>query len=69
MKITVNGQERLVEAPATVADLVAEAGNPQSTGRGMAVAVNGEVVPRGLWTTTPLAADDRVEILRAVGGG
>jgi len=37
--------------------------------RGIAVAVNGEVVPRAAWTATPLRSGDRVEIVRARQGG
>ena len=36
---------------------------------GVAVALNGEVVHRDRWSETPLTAGDRVEIVRAVGGG
>lgn len=68
MKITLNGEERELEGHQTVAELV-ESFGPQNNGRGVAVAVNGEVVTRGRWSTTTLADEDRVEILRAVGGG
>ena len=37
--------------------------------KGVAVAVNDEVVSRSRWTTTRLAEDDRVEILTAKQGG
>ena len=37
--------------------------------RRIAIAVNRDVVPRSAFTTHQLAADDRVEILEAVGGG
>jgi sulfur carrier protein len=37
--------------------------------RGLAVAVNGEVVPRSSWTVTALDDGDAVEILTAVQGG
>jgi sulfur carrier protein len=37
--------------------------------RGIAVALNGEVVPRTRWKEVTLNDSDRVEILRAVGGG
>jgi sulfur carrier protein len=35
----------------------------------VAVAINGEVVPRGTWAQTEIRASDSVEIVRAVGGG
>jgi len=37
--------------------------------RGIAVALNGAVVPRGAWTETLLRPGDRVEIVRARQGG
>ncbi len=39
------------------------------TPRGVAVAVNGEVVPKGRWASTPLVHGDRVEIVTAAAGG
>ena len=37
--------------------------------RGVAVALDGEVVPRGEWNSTPLVGGGRVEVLTAVQGG
>ena len=37
--------------------------------RGVAVAVDGEVVPRAIWETFALGADARVEVLTAMQGG
>ena len=37
--------------------------------RGVAIAVDAEVVPRGEWDTTELDDGARVEILRAIQGG
>jgi sulfur carrier protein len=37
--------------------------------RGVAVAVNGEVVPRSTWDATPIAMGDTVEIVTAAAGG
>ncbi|GAA0795507.1 sulfur carrier protein ThiS [Spirilliplanes yamanashiensis] len=62
MTLTVNGEPRQ-SAARTVADLV---GEPR---RGVAVAVNGEVVPRRTWADTALRDGDRVEILTAAQGG
>jgi sulfur carrier protein len=64
MDISVNGQHRAVAAGTTVAELVAGAPN-----RGIAVAVNGAVVPRGEHAACLLSAGDRVEIVTAVQGG
>ena len=40
-----------------------------SDGRGVAVALDGEVVPRGDWSTTPFREGQEVEVLHAVQGG
>jgi sulfur carrier protein len=37
--------------------------------RGIAIALNGRVVPRAAWTTTLLREGDEVEIVRAMQGG
>lgn len=62
MEVTVNGQVRVVEA-CRVAELL------PADPRGMAVAVNGEVVPRSLQASTVLSEGDVVEIVTAVQGG
>jgi sulfur carrier protein len=38
-------------------------------GPGIAVALNGEVVPRSAWSTTSLDDNDRLEVLGASQGG
>ncbi len=68
MNLTVNGEYRTVAAVATVADVVA-ALTGGADGRGVAVAVNGEVVPRSTWGVTGLHDGDAVEVLTAVQGG
>jgi thiamine biosynthesis protein ThiS len=62
----VNGEPREVAASTTLAELVAAVG---LTGRRIAIAVNRDVVPRTGYATRTLCAEDRVEILEAVGGG
>ena len=66
MRVTVNGAGRELATPQTVAELVAEL---VQRPRGVAVAVNGEVVPRAGWTSTALRDGDRVEVLTAAQGG
>jgi sulfur carrier protein len=66
--VRVNGVEHELENGATVADMVGVlSGVPD--GRGVAVAVEGSVVPRGEWPSTPLDAGARVEVVVAVQGG
>jgi sulfur carrier protein len=50
----------------SVRDLLDELGYD---GRGIAVARNGEVVPRSLWVSTLLESDDAIEIVTAAAGG
>ncbi|WP_033342838.1 sulfur carrier protein ThiS [Catenuloplanes japonicus] len=66
MRVTVNGDDRDLAGRTTVADAVVELTGLR---RGVAVAVNGEVVPRGQWAETPLADGDRIEVLSAAQGG
>ncbi len=66
MKVTVNGQDRSVDDNCSVGDLADSVGVGPS---GVAVAVNGEVVPRSSWPATPLHDGDRVELLGAMQGG
>ncbi|MEU7589149.1 sulfur carrier protein ThiS [Micromonospora sp. NPDC049230] len=66
MELTVNGAGRSVPGEVSVADLVRDVA-PQP--RGVAVAVNGEVVPRAGWATTALRDGDQVEVLTAAQGG
>jgi sulfur carrier protein len=66
--VTVNGSERRLQTGATVADLVKVlSGVPD--GRGVAVALEGSVVPRGAWSSTMLDPGARVEVVVAVQGG
>ena len=65
--ITLNG--RAAEgAGRTIAELLAELDVPPE-GRGVAVAVDAEVVPRGEWGTHVLPDGARVEVVTAVQGG
>ena len=65
--IYVNGAEELLHA-ATLEALLAEKA-VDTAQRGIAVAVNGAVVPRAAWRNTELRAGDTVEIVRARQGG
>jgi sulfur carrier protein len=66
--VIVNGQPAQVEAGQTVERLLVALGHPTG-GPGIAVALNGEVVPRSAWPTTALDDNDRVEVLGASQGG
>ena len=65
--VIVNGESTTLPAGASVKDAVLAAGAP-GDGRGVAVALDGEVLPRSAWDLT-LEDSAQLEILRAVQGG
>jgi len=69
MKLMVNGKPREVDAPngeIGVLDLLERYGvNP----RLVAVAINGDVIPKTEYATARIRGGDMVEIVRMVGGG
>ena len=68
MKLIVNGKEVEAAPDLSVEDLLKQYLESAKLD-GVAVAVNGEVVPKGLWGDRVLQPDDRLEIIRAVQGG
>ncbi len=66
-RILVNGEARPLAAETIEALLRAERVDPLA--RGLAIAVNGAVVPRRLWPETAISPGDRVEIVRPFSGG
>ena len=65
-QVTVNGDNRELPPGTTLADLIAQV---TASARGIAAAVDGEVVPRRAWPDTPLADGSVVEVVTAVQGG
>ncbi len=65
-RIRINGKEEEIEA-ITVAELLASRGIMHA--KGVAVAVNGAVVPAGSWGQSRFAPGDEVEIVKPFGGG
>jgi sulfur carrier protein len=68
LRVIVNGDEREVPEASTVADAVALSGAADAES-GIAVAVGGEVVPRGEWRERRLSEGETVEVVHAVQGG
>ncbi len=66
MRIRVNGESRSFDDGTTVAEVITALGAPKS---GVAVAVDGEVVPRADWPLLRLTQGATVEVLTAVQGG
>jgi sulfur carrier protein len=65
---TVNGEARVLPTGATVASVV-ELLDVAPDARGIAVAVDGEVVARSRWDATVLCDGSTVEVVAAIGGG
>jgi len=64
----INGRSHEIETGATLADAVAQLpGAP--TGRGVAAALDGEVIPQRDWPDTRLSEGARIELVVAVQGG
>ncbi|HEY8100490.1 MAG TPA: sulfur carrier protein ThiS [Burkholderiaceae bacterium] len=64
--IELNGAPHRVEDEQSLSDLIASLSLPNQA---MAVAVNRQVVPRQAWVQRQLQSQDRVDIVRAIGGG
>lgn len=68
MRIALNGREQELRDGATIADAV-QAAVGDAERWGIAVALDGEVVPRGRWNATELREGQAVEVLEARQGG
>ncbi len=66
MLVTVNGEDTELTADTTVADLVAARSGAHVR---VAVALNGDVVPRSSWPGTRIAPGDALEVLAPTAGG
>ena len=68
MTILLNGEARDL-APGTTVRALLDSLEVRGGARGVAVAVDAEVVPRSDWATTELNDGARVEVLHAIQGG
>jgi sulfur carrier protein len=66
VQVTVNGEATDLAADSTVADLVAVRSGAHDR---VAVALNGDVVPRSSWPGTRLSDGDTLEVLAPTAGG
>jgi sulfur carrier protein len=66
MQLIVNGSSRNVADRTVLAELVVTISDRAT---GIAVARNGEVVPRSIWPSEILSEGDRVDVVTAVQGG
>jgi sulfur carrier protein len=68
VNVTVNGEPRELPAGATVASVIELLDVPPGA-RGVAVALDGEVVSRSSWPNTELRDGALVEVVAAIQGG
>ena len=68
MTVVVNGETVEIDGRVSVVDLLRHV-NVRVDAAGVAVARNGEVVPRSAWTAVELSTGDHIEVLHAVQGG
>ncbi len=66
MEIELNGAPHAIGERQTVQELIVSL---DLLGKSLAVAINREVVPRSVWQQRQLQPADRVDIVRAIGGG
>ena len=68
MRIVLNGEGQDVSDGLMLRELLVECGLDPSQ-KGIAVAVNAEIITRGAWASTRVEAGDRIDIIHAVQGG
>ena len=66
MRLIINGQEREIQSSINITELLLEL---EIKGSHIAVALNSNLIPRSGYETALLSANDRIEIVTAVGGG
>lgn len=67
MELIINGERQQMEALDSLGQVLKALDVPAK--RGVAVALNESVVPRGQWDDQPVTDGDRIEIIRATQGG
>lgn len=66
MIISLNGEQKTIEANLTLAQLIEQLG---LTDKRLAVEINREIIPKSAHSTHLLNDNDAIEIVRAIGGG
>jgi len=68
VKILLNGEQRRLDGPVSLSEVIEMAGGDGAR-QGLAVALDGEVVPRSEWHQTTVGDGARVEVVSAIQGG
>jgi len=66
IEIELNGSAHQLNGTENVEDLIAAL---SLTGKAVAVAINRQIVPRNQWAQRQFSAADKVDVVRAIGGG
>lgn len=66
IEVTLNGERRQLSEGVTLLEVVMQG---YTSTKGVAAAVNGEVVPKSAWQDEVLQPEDRIEILTIAQGG
>lgn len=69
MQIFINNQPYQISEGATLSILIEKFKQEYLTQKGVAIAVNNEVIPKSSWATFKLKEQDKVVIIRAIRGG
>lgn len=67
MKVTINKKETILDDGLTLKDVLAQVPNIPATG--IAVTVNGDVVPKADWENKVIADGDTIVVIKAFYGG
>jgi sulfur carrier protein len=68
MEITINNQLRSIQADSVTVQHILDMEIPKRQ-KGIAVAVNNTIVPKGEWDTYPVLSHDKILIIKATQGG
>ena len=66
LKLSLNGEPATLSPMSYLSDLLEQEGYQSQK---IAVAINGEFVPRSQYLETPINDGDNVDVIQAVGGG
>ncbi len=68
VKVTINGEERVFERELSLRELLKEL-DIEFREVGLAISVNGEIIPKSAYDVTCIKEGDSIEIVQLVGGG
>ena len=66
LKVVVNNKEVEISDQATINALISEMNMPD---KGIAIAINNEVIPKGNWSEFKLEKEMRITLIKATQGG